>query len=271
MPRFLRLLLLPSLLAGALLAAPAPARATFAGCSSDSSQPGVLFVQAGFGQAPSILMRFYISGPETHTVYEGHNAEMISRTFTGLTPGTYRWMLYEEQDGNRQTTTLATCTVYGLINVPSVKGQSKASAQSELEGAGLALGSVGSAYSSSVTAGLVLSQSPAAGADVAPGTAVSLTLSKGPAPVVATPKPTPKATVAPSVSPTPTVSPTPDPTASPTPEISPTPVPTAAPFTTPGAGGSPTSTGETGTPATLLLGLLPLGLLLAALLLRRRR
>jgi LPXTG-motif cell wall-anchored protein len=266
-PRFLRLLLLPLLLSGVLLAAPAPVRATFAGCSSDSSQPGVLFVQAGYGQDPSILFRFYIAGPETHTVYQGHDAEAVSKTFTGLTPGTYRWMLYREQDGNRQTDTLGTCTVYGLVNVPSVKGQTKASAQSELEGAGLALGSVGSAYSSSVTAGLVLSQSPAAGADVAPGTAVSLTLSKGPAPAAATPKPTPNAT--PDLTTPPSA--TPDPTASPTPEISPTPVPTAAPFTTPGAGGSPASTGEAGTPATLLLGLLPLGLLLAALLLRRRR
>jgi LPXTG-motif cell wall-anchored protein len=214
-----------------------------------------------------MLFRFYVSGPETRTVYEGHEPRSFAETLTGLTPGTYRWMLYREQDGNRGTITLATCTVYGLVNVPSVKGQSKASAQSELEGAGLALGSVGSAYSSSVTAGLVLSQSPAAGADVAPGTAVSITLSKGPAPVVATPKPTPKAT--PDLTTPPSA--TPDPTASPTPEISPTPLPTTAPFTTPGAGGSPASTGEAGTPATLLLGLLPLGLLLAALLLRRRR
>jgi LPXTG-motif cell wall-anchored protein len=269
--RFRTILVLAGLLVGTLFVTPAPAQAVSSGCSSSSSRPGELFVQAAYGVQPSMLFRFYVSGPETRTVYEGHAPEWISQTLTGLTPGTYRWMLYREQDGNSGSVVLATCTVYGLVNVPSVKGQSKASAQSELEGAGLALGSVGSAYSSSVTAGLVLSQSPAAGADVAPGTAVSITLSKGPAPVVATPKPTPKPTVAPSVSPAPTVSPTPDPTASPTPEISPTPVPTAAPFTTPGAGGSPASTGEAGTPATLLLGLLPLGLLLAALLLRRRR
>jgi hypothetical protein len=267
--RFRTILVLAGFLAGTLLATPTPVRATFAGCSSDSGRPGVLFVQAGFGQAPSILMRFYISGPETHTVYEGHNAEMISRTFTGLTPGTYRWMLYEEQDGNRQTTTLATCTVYGLVDVPSVKGQTKVSAKSELEGKGLALGSVGSAYSGSVAAGLVLSQSPAAGADVVPGSTVSITISKGPAPVVATPKPTPKPTVVPATTPVAT----PAPTASPTPDVSATPTATAAPFTTPTASGSPASTDPagTGTTATLLLGLLPLGLLLAALLLRRRR
>ena len=259
MPRFLRLLLLPSLLAGALLVAPAPAQAVSSGCSSSSSRPGELFVQASYGEDPSMLFRFYVSGPETRTVYEGHEPRSFAETLTGLTPGTYRWMLYREQDGNRGTITLATCTVYGLVNVPSVKGQTKASAQSELEGAGLALGSV--------AAGLVLSQSPAAGADVAPGTTVSITLSKGPAPVVATPKPTPNAT--PDLTTPPSA--TPDPTASPTPEIPSTPVPTAAPFTTPGAGGSPASTGEAGTPATLLLGLLPLGLLLAALLLRRRR
>jgi hypothetical protein len=270
-PRFLRLLLLPLLLSGVLLAAPAPVRATFAGCSSDSSQPGVLFVQAGYGQDPSILFRFYIAGPETHTVYQGHDAEAVSKTFTGLTPGTYRWMLYREQDGNRQTDTLGTCTVYGLVNVPSVKGQTKASAKSELEGAGLALGSVGSAYSSSVTAGLVLSQSPAAGADVAPGTAVSITLSKGPAPVVATPKPTPKPTVAPNVSPTPTVSPTPDPTASPTPEISPTPVPTAAPVPTPTPSGSPVAPAATESVVPFAIGALLLALLLGLFALRRRR
>ena len=266
MSRFLRLLLLPPLLAATLLAAATPAQAVSSGCSSASDRPGELFVQASYGEDPSMLFRFYVSGPETRTIYEGHAPRSFAETLTGLTPGTYRWMLYREQNGNRGTITLATCTVYGLVNVPSVKGQTKASAKSELEGAGLALGSVGSAYSSSVAAGLVLSQSPAAGADVAPGSTVSITLSKGPAPV-ATPKPTPNAT--PDLTTPPSA--TPDPTASPTPEISPTPSPTAAPFTTPGAGGSPASTGEAGTPATLLLGLLPLGLLLAALLLRRRR
>ncbi len=269
MTRFRTILVLAGFLAGTLLATPTPVRATFAGCSSDSGRPGVLFVQAGYGQDPSILFRFYITGPETHTVYEGHDAEAISKTFTGLTPGTYRWMLYREQDGNSQTDTLGTCTVYGLVNVPSVKGQTKASAKSELEGKGLALGSVGSAYSGSVAAGLVLSQSPAAGADVEPGSTVSITLSKGPAPVSVTPKPTPKPTVVPTAAPVVT----PAPTASPTPDVLATPTATVAPFTTPAASGSPASSdpAETGTTATLLIGILPLGLLAAALLLRRRR
>jgi hypothetical protein len=134
------LLLLPSLLASALLVAPAPAQAVSSGCSSASDRPGELFVQASYGEDPSMLFRFYVSGPETRTVYEGHEPRSFAETLTGLTPGTYRWMLYREQDGNRGTITLATCTVYGLVDVPSVKGQSKASAQSELEGAGLALG-----------------------------------------------------------------------------------------------------------------------------------
>jgi hypothetical protein len=269
MPRFLRLLFLPSLLAGALLVAPAPAQAVSSGCSSSSSRPGELFVQASYGEDPSMLFRFYVSGPETRTVYEGHEPRSFAETLTGLTPGTYRWMLYREQDGNRGTITLATCTVYGLVDVPSVKGQTKVSAKSELEGKGLALGSVGSAYSSSVGAGLVLSQSPAAGADVVPGSTVSITISKGPAPVVATPKPTPKPTVVPATTPVAT----PAPTASPTPDVSATPTATAAPFTTPGASGSPASSDPagTGTTATLLIGVLPLGLLAAALLLRRRR
>jgi hypothetical protein len=268
--RFLRLLIASFLFTSSTFVAPVPVEAVSWGCSSDSAHPGELFVQASFGEDPSILYRFYISGPETRTVYEGHSPNSLFATLTGLTPGTYRWMLYEEQDGNRQTTTLATCTVYGLVNVPSVKGQIKASAKSELEGAGLALGSVGSAYSGSVAAGLVLSQSPAAGADVEPGTAVSITLSKGPAPV-ATLKPTPKATVAPSASPTPTVSPTPDPTASLTPEISPTPVPTASPVPTPTPSGSPVAPAAVESGVPFAIGALLLALLLGLFALRRRR
>jgi hypothetical protein len=262
---------LPLLLAGTLLALPAPARAVSSGCSSASDRPGELFVQASYGVDPSILFRFYVSGPETRTVYEGHEPRSFAVTLTGLPPGSYRWMLYEEQDGNRQTTTLATCTVYGLVNVPSVKGQTKSSAQSELESAGLALGSVGGAYSSSVAAGLVISQSPAAGADVEPGTAVSITVSKGPAPVVATPKPTPKPTVAPVT--TPVV--TPAPTASPTPDVSPTPSPTAVQTASPVPTFIPSSSpvdpaaAESGAPFGI--GAVLLALLLVSVALKRRR
>ena len=73
------------------------------------------------------------------------------------------------------------------VTVPDVVGLQQAAAATALTGAGLAVGAVTESFSATVPAGEVMSQTPAAGASVAPGTAVDLEVSKGPAPAVTVP------------------------------------------------------------------------------------
>jgi beta-lactam-binding protein with PASTA domain len=68
--------------------------------------------------------------------------------------------------------------------MPEVAGQARAQAEAAVAGAGLTLGPVTEAHSGTVAAGVVISQSPAAGTELAPGTAISLVVSLGPAPLV---------------------------------------------------------------------------------------
>jgi|GEM_PF-1349304 len=69
------------------------------------------------------------------------------------------------------------------VSVPNVVGQAQGTASSTLVNAGLAVGAITQQCSNSVAAGRVISQNPAAGASVAPGTAVNLVVSSGPCPV----------------------------------------------------------------------------------------
>jgi RHS repeat-associated protein len=73
------------------------------------------------------------------------------------------------------------------VTVPGVVGLTQASATSALAGAGLTLGAVTTASSATVPSGSVISQDPAAGASVAPASAVALVVSTGnPPPVTVT-------------------------------------------------------------------------------------
>ena len=58
------------------------------------------------------------------------------------------------------------------VTVPDVVGQVQAAAEGAITGASLTVGTVTTANSPTVPAGSVISQDPAAGASVAPGTAV---------------------------------------------------------------------------------------------------
>ncbi len=75
----------------------------------------------------------------------------------------------------------------GNIEVPDVIGLTKTAATAIIRNAGLSVGATFQKYDDTVPAGIVLDQSPAAGAKVAAGTAVSLTVSLGPAGVVKVP------------------------------------------------------------------------------------
>ncbi len=70
------------------------------------------------------------------------------------------------------------------VPVPNVVGQTQAAASTSITGAGLAVGAVAQAYSLTVPSGSVISQSPVAGTSASPGSAVALTVSEGPQPVI---------------------------------------------------------------------------------------
>ena len=73
--------------------------------------------------------------------------------------------------------TLVVSTGPPSVNVPNVVGLTQATATTAITAAGFVVGVVTSANSTTVAAGSVISQSPVAGASVAPGGAVALTLS----------------------------------------------------------------------------------------------
>ena len=69
------------------------------------------------------------------------------------------------------------------VNVPNVVNMTQSAAETALTSAGLAVGTITQAADAVITAGNVISQSPAAGASVLPGSAVNLVISSGPPPV----------------------------------------------------------------------------------------
>jgi serine/threonine-protein kinase len=123
-------------------------------------------------------------------------------------------------DGSAIKVTVATAP--GTVPVPDLKNKPESEAFQAIVTAGLTVGTRTEAFDPTVPAGSVVAQSPGAGIVVAKGTAVDVTVSKGPEP---TPSPTPTPT------PTPTPSPTPVPTPTPTPVPTPTPTPTPSPLT----------------------------------------
>ncbi len=80
-------------------------------------------------------------------------------------------------------TATATGTYVQLSLVPNVVGQTQAAASTAITGAGLTVGTITQAFSATVPSGTVISQSPTSGGYVTPGSAVALTVSKGPQPV----------------------------------------------------------------------------------------
>ena len=66
--------------------------------------------------------------------------------------------------------------------MPNVQGLTQVAATTAITGAGLVLGTVTMTNSATVPSGSVISESPAAASNLAPGSAVNLTVSSGPAP-----------------------------------------------------------------------------------------
>lgn len=80
------------------------------------------------------------------------------------------------------TVTLVISTGQQSAAVPGVVGMSKADAATTLEGAGFKVGAIEEVYSNDVESGKVISQTPSANAEAAPGATVKLVVSKGPEP-----------------------------------------------------------------------------------------
>ncbi|HKB13269.1 MAG TPA: PASTA domain-containing protein, partial [Vicinamibacterales bacterium] len=72
------------------------------------------------------------------------------------------------------------------VTVPNVVGQTQAAASTTLTNAGLTVGAITFSPSTTVAAGSVISQTPAAGASAPGGSAVALVISQGTAPTIAT-------------------------------------------------------------------------------------
>jgi hypothetical protein len=82
---------------------------------------------------------------------------------------------------NQSASQQFTITIGSPVLVPSVVGQSMASAQTAIVGEGLSSGAIANATSATVLAGAVISQEPVAGSMVASGAAINLVVSSGPA------------------------------------------------------------------------------------------
>ncbi|WP_195267010.1 Stk1 family PASTA domain-containing Ser/Thr kinase [Eubacterium sp. 1001713B170207_170306_E7] len=90
-----------------------------------------------------------------------------------------------------------------LVTVPGIVGMSESAAEAQIEDSGLSVGRVTTSESDTVSAGLVISQSPTEGTQTERGTSINFVVSSGkPAPTpTPTPEPTPTPTPKPSPSP----------------------------------------------------------------------
>ncbi len=92
-----------------------------------------------------------------------------------------------------------------LVTVPGIVGMSESAAEAQIEDSGLSVGRVTTSESDTVSAGLVISQSPTEGTQTERGTSINFVVSSG--------KPAPSPTPTPDPTPTPTAKPTPTPPA----------------------------------------------------------
>ncbi len=112
-------------------------------------------------------------------------------TDTGLTPGVAYSYTVKARDqhpalNETEASAAATATIPALGTVPNVEGLPQTLAQTQIAQAALAVGTVtpSGAYSMTVPAGNVVSQSPSAGASVAYGSSVNIVISVGQNPLL---------------------------------------------------------------------------------------
>jgi len=100
----------------------------------------------------------------------------------GVTPDATPGVAWRQQSGHGYSG----ISVAAPVEVPDVVGETEAAGTIELETA-LFVVSVATAYSPSIAAGLIISQSPTGGSFAAEGSTVTITVSLGPEPVSAEP------------------------------------------------------------------------------------
>jgi serine/threonine-protein kinase len=83
----------------------------------------------------------------------------------------------------RKGATVSLALSRGPDHVPNLRRMTVAEATAALKSAQLKIGATTQAYSSSVATGRIIESTPSAGAEITPGTAVSVVVSKGPPPV----------------------------------------------------------------------------------------
>jgi tRNA A-37 threonylcarbamoyl transferase component Bud32 len=130
--------------------------------------------------------------------------------------------------GDTVTLTVSQVTVVQMETVPSLAGQTQSQARTTLAQSHLTLGTFTQQYSTSFTAGQVISSDPAAGTRVQRNSAVNIVVSQG------APPPTTTTTVPPTTTPPTTTPPTTTPpTTTPPTTIPPTTIPPTTPTTVP--------------------------------------
>ncbi len=114
-------------------------------------------------------------GSNSYPVLIGDNAQMQGRFWHGLIDDL---RIYNHALSASEITALV--TVSQRVVVPDVVGMSQSAASSSITSAGLVVGRIGHEHGDTIPRGSVISQNPAAGASVAAGSSVALTVSLGP-------------------------------------------------------------------------------------------
>jgi beta-lactam-binding protein with PASTA domain len=147
---------------GAVVSSNVPLTAT---ASDTVGVAGVTFLDGGAPIGAEVLTAPFQATWQTGLVSDGlHTLTAIAR----------------DAAGNTATSAPVSVTVRNLATVPAIIGMTQAGAQAAIVAAGLTVGTVSSA-NSAAPAGQVIGQSPGVGASVAPNSAVSFTVSLGPA------------------------------------------------------------------------------------------
>ncbi len=138
----------------------------------------------------SLYLLDYTSSGRAETISilnAANNAVLSTQTFSSFTQGEYAvWNITGNVIIQVTKTGSANAVVSGIFfdplpgaSVPNVVGDTQAAATTAIQNAGLVVGTVTTASSSTVPSGDVISESPVAGTSVAAGSAVNLVVSTG--------------------------------------------------------------------------------------------
>jgi beta-lactam-binding protein with PASTA domain len=117
--------------------------------------------------------------PATLSSIAPGGSALLSVTFAPTTTGAKTATISITSDGGNGSVSASGTGTIPNVTVPNVVGMTQAAASAAIKGASLTVGTVTTQSSTTVPAGQVISQNPAAGASVASGSAVNLVVSSG--------------------------------------------------------------------------------------------